>query len=120
MIKVLLVDDDRDLLEMVCMMLSTPQISPVCIDNATLVLPNLDIIDPDVIVLDIFLGSYDGRELCKKIKSSEEYRNVPVLLYSAGHILEQSLQDCNADGFLRKPFEMEELIGKIETLAKRA
>ena len=120
MIKVLLVDDDRDLLEMVCMMLKTPAIAPVCIDNGGMVMPHVEALVPDVVVLDIYLGNYDGRNLCKQIKDSKEYADMPVLLYSAGDIKPDSIRDCGADDFLRKPFEMQELIEKIELLAKQS
>lgn len=121
MVKVVLLDDDHDLLEMVCMMLNTPQITPVCFEDCKEVLPVLSKVNPDVLVMDIFLGACDGRSLCKQIKGMKNHSNLPVLLYSAGEIMPETIEDCGADGFLRKPFEMDDLIDKVLNLAdKRA
>ena len=117
MIKVVVIDDDLDLLEMVCMMLNNPKMSPVCIDDGDNLVPTLSTVQPDVLVMDIFLGHHDGRALCKKLKSNNEFSRLPILLYSAGEISPESILDSNADDFIKKPFEMPELMRRIEELA---
>lgn len=117
MIKVVLVDDDTDLLEMVCLMLETPEISPVCLDDCKVVLPALDAESPHVLIMDVFLGECDGRTLCKQVKSMKKYSSLPVLLYSAGQITEASIKESGADDFLAKPFDMNVLLNRIHQLA---
>jgi DNA-binding response OmpR family regulator len=118
MMKVLVVDDDLDLLEMVCLMLQTPEMVPICIDNGDEVLPTVEHSKPDVLVMDIFLGPCDGRDICKEIKSSKTHPRLPVLLYSAGYITQESIRESGADGFLSKPFDMNTLVNTIENLVK--
>ena len=118
MIKIVLIDDDLDLLEMVCMMLDTPQMSPVCIDNGANLLGTLSKVQPNVLVMDIYLGQHDGRVLCKELKSGAAFSDLPILLYSAAEISTQSILDSQADDFIKKPFEMPELIRRIERLVK--
>lgn len=120
MIKVLLVDDDSDLLEMVCLMLQTSQLIVICLSRGQEVFPSLENDRPDIVVMDIFLGDSDGRDLCLQIKNEEKYSTLPVLLYSAGNIADSTLVECHADAFLQKPFDMMALISRIKALAAAA
>jgi DNA-binding response OmpR family regulator len=118
MTKVLLVDDDLDLLEMVCLMLRTNDLDANCLSKGKEVLASLGSLNPDIVVMDIFLGDSDGRDLCRQIKDEIKYAGVPVLLYSAGNITDSSINECRADDFLRKPFDMHVLVDRIRTLAR--
>ena len=73
-------------------------------------------IRPDIILLDIFLGDADGRNLCYQMKLHPAYQNIPVILYSAGHISFSTIQKSKADEFIVKPFEIDQLLGKIKEL----
>jgi DNA-binding response OmpR family regulator len=117
MTKVLLVDDDVDLLEMVCLMLRTNQLEADCLTKGKEVFASLKSVKPDIVVMDIFLGDSDGRDLCLQIKNEKGYSDIPVLLYSAGNVADTSISDCRADDFLRKPFDMHVLVNRIRSLA---
>lgn len=117
MIKVVLCDDDEDLLDMVNLMLNTPGIKPFCFKDCKQVLPVLEAESPDVLVMDIYLGECDGRSLCKQIKGIDRYASLPVLLYSAGKIPPGTIKESGADLFLEKPFQMQELLNNIQLLA---
>lgn len=120
MIKVLLVDDDVDLLEMVCLMLRINELNANCISRGTEVFPCIRSDNPDIVVMDIFLGDSDGRDVCLQIKNEEKYAGLPVLLYSAGNIKDSTLMECGADDFLQKPFDMKVLIDRIRVLTTAA
>lgn len=119
MIKVLLVDDDVDLLEMVCLMLRVNDLDADCISRGNEVFPCLQSGDPDIVVMDVFLGDSDGRDLCLKIKNEQKYSRLPVLLYSAGNVSDSTLVECGADDFLQKPFDMNVLINRIRQLTTK-
>lgn len=114
MLKVLLVDDDSDLLEMVALALTANQMIVTSMNNGNNILESLSDVLPQVILMDIFLGDLDGRELCRAIKNSEQFRNVPVILYSAGQISASSIEYSLADAFINKPFDIEYLVNKIK------
>jgi len=114
MIKVVVVDDDYDLLELVCLMLETKNTSPLCLQDCKQTMPALHNHVPHVVVMDIYLGDCDGRDLCKQIKSSEQFGNIPVILYSAGSIDPASIKACGADHFLKKPFDMNTLLERVQ------
>src|ERR1044071_1984911 len=67
--KVLIVDDDRDLLEMVDMALSDQGFEVCTLEEGKSFFTEIQNFEPDVILLDIFLKDADGRELCQQLKS---------------------------------------------------
>jgi DNA-binding response OmpR family regulator len=120
MIKVLLVDDDLDLLDMVCLMLVSHNMDAECISDGGSVLPILQNKRPDVLVMDIFLGNHDGRSLCRQVKDRDEYSTLPVLLYSAGNVTRESIKASGANDFISKPFDMTDIIRRITELARQS
>ncbi|MCG2617411.1 response regulator [Terrimonas sp. NA20] len=113
MLKVLVLDDDLDLLEMVTLVLRTHGMEVVSVNDHTEFFPVLNRYRPDLIILDIYLQEADGRELCREMKAMDQFSKVPVLLYSAGHISAASIEDCHANGFLQKPFDISNLLKRI-------
>lgn len=73
---------------------------------------------PDIIILDISLGSLDGRELCKELKENEETKTIPVIMLSAHERLSKAYDDDCADGYIMKPFALGELLQEIQLLIK--
>src|SRR5699024_2349806 len=67
-----------------------------------------------LIILDVMLSGDDGRDLAVKLKSSEETRGVPILMISAYPEIEPSVMKAGADGFIQKPFGIDELMQKVE------
>ena len=69
---------------------------------------------PDLILLDIWMSGTDGRDVCKALKQISATRTIPVIMISASPDLEISAKDAGADDFLEKPFDMDDLLGKID------
>ena len=68
---------------------------------------------PDLILLDVLLSGKDGREIVKRLKSQEETRHIPVIMFSAHPSAEKTARAAGADDFVAKPFEMDEILAKI-------
>ncbi len=119
MAKVLILDDDTDLLEMVSLVLKSYDIEPVCISEGEGLLDCLEKTKPDAVLMDIYLNTCDGRLLCQGLKRNDSYKHIPVILYSAGHITRSSIQDSMADDFLIKPFDISQLIDKLQRVIGR-
>ncbi len=64
---------------------------------------------PDLILLDVLLSGEDGGEICRRLKSDEQTRHIPVILISAHVGLVETAEECGADGLLVKPFRLSEL-----------
>ena len=114
MAKILVVDDDRDILDMVKLLLNTQRYSVETIFKGDQVLEQAKIFMPDLILLDVKLGGHDGRTLCKHIKSVDTLKHIPIILFSATPGLAETYAECEATDFVAKPFDAFELIKKIE------
>lgn len=69
---------------------------------------------PDLLLLDIWMSGWDGREICRSLKSREETKHLPILLCSANRDGEQIAREAGADGFVAKPFDLDALLATIE------
>src|SRR5579883_3007186 len=69
---------------------------------------------PAVLVLDIWMSGEDGRDICKYLKGQELTRHLPIILFSANKDLPQIAQEVGADDFLLKPFDIDELLNKVQ------
>ncbi|MEJ7671905.1 MAG: response regulator [Chitinophagaceae bacterium] len=70
--------------------------------------------NPDVILLDVNIGQHDGRDICKLLKSNTSVKHIPVLLFSALPELEHTYPECEATGYIAKPFDADYLFETIE------
>lgn len=118
--KVFVADDDRDILDILQMMLSSRGYKVYATTNA------MDIFSeqaelPDIILLDIWMSGLDGRDVFVKLKETERTKNIPVIFISANSRLAEIAAEHNADGFIAKPFEMSQLFEKVhEVLYQRS
>lgn len=69
---------------------------------------------PDLVLLDVWMSGEDGREICKYLKSQESTKNIPIIMISATRDLVESAREAGAEDYLAKPFQVEELLEKIE------
>lgn len=72
---------------------------------------------PDLILLDMWLCGEDGRDICKKLKSNELTKNIPVIIMSASRGLEETAIQSGANAFISKPFAIDEVMIKLHQLA---
>ncbi|HEY5773032.1 MAG TPA: response regulator [Chitinophagaceae bacterium] len=114
--KILVVDDNKDLLEMIEMTLSRLGYRITTLAKGSGFLNIVESIRPDIILLDIFLGDSDGRILCYNLKLLPTYENIPVILYSAGYVSLSTIEHSKADEFIIKPFDIKQLLEKIKKL----
>ena len=69
---------------------------------------------PDLILMDVKLPDGDGIQLCKQLKQSLDTRHIPVIIMSAHAPAEASSKEASADDFISKPFDLNELLKRIE------
>jgi excisionase family DNA binding protein len=114
--KVLLVDDDPDLVEMMTKVLEDDgrfevRVAANGFDAGMMVKEYR----PDLIVLDVMLPDINGKEVCQRVRADPALEGVRILCIS-GMVEEdkvQELRDAGTDDFLQKPFEIEELIERM-------
>jgi len=75
---------------------------------------------PDIILLDIMMPGIDGYEVCRRVRGSEQYKNVKIILVSGKSLTEERLEGykAGADDFVSKPFDMDEIVAKLKVFAR--
>lgn len=118
--KIFIADDDQDILEILSMMLRTKNYDVLATSDANDIF-NLDDKNlPDLILMDIWMSGLDGREICRCLKNNEQTKNIPFIFISANSNIEEITKEYKADGYIAKPFEMEYLLNKINSIFLQA
>lgn len=115
--KVLIVDDNPDICEVVKIILSKAGYQPKAV-------PYFDPFHvqepPDLILLDIKIAEQDGTEICYNLKHNTSTSSIPIIMFSASPNMEEQAYQAGADDFIAKPFQIKDLLLKIEHLKKAA
>ena len=69
---------------------------------------------PDLILIDFLLTNEDGREIARKLKLNEKTKHIPIILISAHPESLKNLKEYGIDDFMAKPFEIDEMLNKID------
>jgi len=114
--RILAVDDDKDILEVLEFILEDSGYNVRTLSEGRNLLAEIKNYGPDLILLDVMLGGLDGRELCKEIKTKAETAHIPVILFSAGHNISRLMhQQYAPDAFLEKPFDISALMDTVRS-----
>lgn len=75
---------------------------------------------PDLMVLDLMLPKLDGYKVCRSLKFDDRFKDMPIIILSArsGAQDRQLALDMGADDFVTKPYEMQDLITRIQSRLK--
>ncbi len=112
MAKILLVDDEKHILQYYTEELSGVGHQVVAVDSGDQLLNKIALHQPDVIVLDIKLVEWDGLDLLQDIR--ERYYNLPVILCTAYDTFKEDPRSIAADYYVIKSFDLTELKTKIK------
>jgi len=115
--KIMIADDDPGIVDAVEMLLEFEGYDVISTVDGSTVLDMKENL-PDLLLLDIWMSGEDGRDICKKLKQEPLTKNIPVIMVSASHDIKESALEAGADDFLAKPFEMNDLLKKIEDLTR--
>ena len=106
--KVLIFDDEEDILELVQIVLAK---SYEVYARATLENPveMVESIEPDIIFMDLYIPPIGGETAVKLLKENEKTKNIKVILFSASNEVIELSSQAGADGYFTKPFEIHQL-----------
>lgn len=109
--RILVIDNDADILYTVEFILRQMNIQVMSVDNVNDIHADIAAFKPDLILLDILLGGVDGRLICQDIKLKN--KSPLVILFSANERLLSTYLDYDADGYIAKPFDIKDFSNKI-------
>lgn len=117
--KIVVVDDERSILDALDFMLSGEgyHVRTASHGNELLRLTNDK---PDLIILDLLISGEDGRQICRMLKTREDTKDIPVIMISAHPNAKHYIKECGADDFLSKPFDMNEFLKVISIYCSRS
>jgi two-component system phosphate regulon response regulator PhoB/two-component system alkaline phosphatase synthesis response regulator PhoP len=116
-----IVDDDREIREMVSQYLTKDGFKTKGLDDAESLMSYLEKTMPDLIILDLMLPGMNGFEACKKLREKDRTTAIPIIILSgkAEETDKVSGLDLGADDYVVKPFSMDELSARVRAVLRR-
>jgi len=121
MSKILVVDDDPHIRELVGVFLRNEGFDVYEAGDGRQALAQLETVKADLLILDVMMPNMDGWELARELSGASRNFGVPILMLTAKGETTQKIKgfDLGADDYLVKPFEPLELVARVKALLKR-
>jgi len=119
--KILIVDDEPDLVETVRFSLEMEGYQVLVSHNGEEGLSQAKKESPDLILLDLMLPKLDGYKICRLLKFDERYKHIPILMLTAKTQEKDKLlgMETGVDEYMTKPFDMDQLMEKVKFYLSR-
>lgn len=119
--KVLIVEDEKDILQLVKMYLEKEGFKTVAASDGAEALKQVRSERPDLVVLDLMLPEIDGLEVCKKLRISPQTAMLPIIMLTAKSEESDTVVglELGADDYIGKPFSPRALVARIKALFRR-
>jgi two-component system, OmpR family, alkaline phosphatase synthesis response regulator PhoP len=119
--KILVVDDEDDLLELIQYNLGKEGYRVQCVASGEDAIREARSMQPDLVLLDLLLPSVDGLDVCKTLKSDPRTRHIPIIMVTAKSEEADVVTglELGADDYLPKPFSPRVLLARIRAVLRR-
>jgi two-component system alkaline phosphatase synthesis response regulator PhoP len=116
MAKILVVDDEEDILKLAGMILQDAGHGVITAKNAGEAITRAKEEEPDMVLMDVVMPGRSGFEACKILKFEPSTKNIPVIMFSAvGRAVDRKMaEEAGAEGYVTKPFAARDLIEEVE------
>lgn len=115
-IKVLVADDDKNVVNIICDSLPPDKFEILEAVNGKEALGMVFAESPDILILDIMMPDMDGYRVCEELKEHDSTKNIPIMILSAKTSVEDKLRamELGIDDYIVKPFDPRELKARIK------
>jgi two-component system phosphate regulon response regulator PhoB len=122
MSRILLVDDERDIIDLISIHLQREDHQVFAVGNGLRAVPAAIQHEPDLIVLDLMLPGLDGISVFKALRAEPKTRHIPVIMLTARAMTGDRIAglETGADDYLTKPFSPRELLLRIQAVLRRS
>ncbi|MBS1529772.1 MAG: response regulator [Bacteroidetes bacterium] len=117
--KVLIIEDEQDIVDIATMILEDEgyEVASHCAFNGFE--KKVNDADADVVLLDLNLDGYHGKDICKYIKNNDQLKGTSVILMSANLDIEAIKEEAGADGYITKPFDLADFINIVKAFINK-
>jgi twitching motility two-component system response regulator PilG len=114
--KILIVEDEESLLKLESILLTSKGYEVHGVGDGHAALAAIAKVKPDLVLLDVMLPEIDGFEVCRRIKSNDETKHIPVVMLTAKKSREDMSrgEQVGADWYITKPFKSAMVIDTIQ------
>lgn len=116
--KVLIFDDDTDILELCSIILSRKGFEVTMATTCESIIEKVMHTNPDVILMDNWLPDIGGVRATQLLKKNQNTRHIPVVFFSANNQTESFSHEAGAEYFIQKPFDIDELVRVVQKAAE--
>jgi len=119
--KILVIEDDKDIRDTIVLILEEEGYEVISSGDSK-ILKQLDTHKPGLILMDNWLTEWksdaNGQQLSKSLKTNPSTQHIPIIIISAVSNIQQIAEEGLADSFMKKPFDMNELIALVKQYVK--
>lgn len=116
---ILVLDDDPDICIMIKMVLDYYGYDAMDAENEENAKRIISLNHVDLVIMDMLLSGADGTDICRRLKQDKETSSIPILMFSAHPTARETCLAAGADDFISKPFEMNDMMEKINFFLER-
>ena len=118
--KILIIDDDVTITELLKMLVSMEGHTPTVVNDSTKAIEIASAVHPDLITLDLMMPGLTGFDLCELLHQDARFAHIPIIIVSAKDDSEskERVMRAGAKDYITKPFGADELIQKIAALTR--
>ena len=114
--KILIVDDEQDIVETLKFILEAHGYNCFCAYNGEDGLNKAKEIMPDLIILDVMMPKINGYKISRLLKYDNKYKNIPIIMVTARSQEQDKLigEETGVNEYISKPFELEEILAIVK------
>ncbi|WP_303864599.1 response regulator transcription factor [Alkalibaculum bacchi] len=120
--KILVVEDERNIFELIKFNLENNGYEVIGVDDGELAIGTILSQRPNLVILDLMLPNKDGMSICREVRETAEIKKTPIIILTAKETEFDKVLglELGADDYMTKPFSVKELIARVKALLRRS
>jgi len=116
---ILIYDDDEEILTVTKLILEKHNYQVLTRTRCDDIIREVNEVNSDLVLMDLWIPRIGGESALQLMKGNEATRNIPVILFSANDTIEEICKRSGADGYLKKPFSVKNLVHLVEKIISK-